>query len=65
MVGTVKKSMARLQPTIDMMYPNTIEPIKLPILLSDPIHEDCSLVSGPDTRGVFTDISFGSAGLTY
>lgn len=62
--GTVKASVDRLQPTDDIIYPTTMDPIRLPMLLREPIHELCSLVNGPDRRGVFSDVNFGKAGAT-
>lgn len=62
--GTVKKTVVRLQPTKEIQYPNAIEPIKLPPLLREPIHDICSLVNRPDASGVSSEANLFKAGAT-
>lgn len=57
-------SIARLQPINEMIYPNAIEPTKIPIQLKLPIQESRSFVNGPEMSGVSSEANKGSAGAT-
>lgn len=55
-------SIARLQPKNVIKNPKINVP-KIPASAEiDPIHDNCSFVSGPVFNGVFSDKSIGNAG---
>lgn len=60
--GTDKSSIARLQPSRDVIYPNNVQPTSAPIGVIAPAHDTCLLVSCPSTSGVSFDSSFGRTG---
>lgn len=60
--GMAKNNIDSLIPKQADMKPNVSEPHIAPIDVTDPIHEICSFVNGPDTSGVFGDDNIAVAG---
>lgn len=60
--GIVKNRIVLLAPRNKLIYPKVNVLRIAPIALIEPIHESCSLVNGPDFKGVSFDKSIGVAG---
>lgn len=52
MTGIAKKATVLFEPNNVVIYPNDNAPNIPPKLLTEPIHEICSFVNGPDMSGV-------------
>lgn len=53
--GSVRRSIALLQPKKTVKNPKLNVPMMPPNALIDPIHDNCSLVKGPVFNGVSSD----------
>lgn len=62
--GMAKKCVVRLEPNRSVKQPSKNTPHKAPMQLVEPIHDNWSLVIGPDTNGVSFDAKFGNVQLT-
>lgn len=58
----MREIVARFEPIKEIMYPEENAPTNDPMQLMDPTHEMSSFVSGPDMRGVFSDVKRDKAG---
>lgn len=63
--GRVIKYIARLAPINEHKYPHINVPATQPIHTTEPIHEASSIVIGPLSNGVESDISTEMAGDTH
>lgn len=60
--GMARSSNTLFEPIRWDSAPHKTLPAKAPRQMSDPDHDICSVVSGPDSKGVSKDFNSGSAG---